>query len=240
MIIEYSIFIAVSFIAGIAATLAGFGSSTILIPVVTLFMDVKTAIFLVACFHLFNNLFKVRAFWGKIDFKLFLLFGLPSILLSFTGAMLFAGAPVGIIKKLLGGFLVVFAVYSFIKPEFKIKKSRLSAVIGGSLSGFLAGLIGLGGAIRSAFLIAFNLAKEIYIGTSAIIALVIDVTRVPTYIFTDVVRDKSTYILIPFLIISAYLGVRVGKQLLGKVNQDVFKKIVLAALFLAGIKILFF
>ena len=36
----------------------------------------------------------------------------------------------------------------------------------------LAGLIGLGGAIRSTFLVAFNLPKEVYIGTSALIAFV--------------------------------------------------------------------
>ena len=112
-------------------------------------------------------------------------------------------------------------------------------MLGGSFSGFLAGLIGLGGAIRSTFLIAFNLPKEIYVATSAMVAFVIDLTRIPTYLFTGVIQDKSYYILLPFMVLTAYLGVRIGKYLLGRINQAIFKKIVVIALFLVGISLFF-
>jgi uncharacterized membrane protein YfcA len=55
---------------------------------------------------------------------------------------------------------------------------------------------------------------------------------------TKVVQDTSFYILIPFLIVSAYFGVRTGKVLLTKINQDTFRRIVAVALLLVGIKIL--
>lgn len=76
--IENILFLIASFFAAIIATLAGFGSSTLLIPVAIMFMDAKTAVFIVACFHLFNNTFKIKAFWNKIDFKTFMLFGIPN------------------------------------------------------------------------------------------------------------------------------------------------------------------
>ena len=76
------------------------------------------------------------------------------------------------------------------------------------LSGFLAGLIGIGGAVRSMFLLAFNLPKEVYVATAALIAFVIDLTRIPTYLFTGAVENHSYYSLLPLLIIIAYLGVR--------------------------------
>ena len=174
-------FLIASYGAAVAATIAGFGSSTLLIPVAFLFMDIKTAVFVVAVFHLFNNVFKIRLFWKSIDFKIFLLFGIPSILMAFAGAMLISVIPLGVVKIVLGVFLIVYAIYSFIKPEFGLKKSKPTAVIGGTLSGFLAGLIGLGGAIRGAFLTAFNLPKEIYVATSAMIAVVIDTTRTVSY-----------------------------------------------------------
>jgi len=72
--IENVFFLSAAYIAAIIATVAGFGSSTVLIPVAMFYMDLKTAIFFVACFHLFSNLFKVRLFFTKIDFKLFLFF----------------------------------------------------------------------------------------------------------------------------------------------------------------------
>jgi len=54
--IEHGLFLLAAYVAAVIATVAGFGSSTILIPVAIFFMDLKTAVFLVACFHLFNNL----------------------------------------------------------------------------------------------------------------------------------------------------------------------------------------
>ena len=234
-----ALFLTASFFAAVAATLAGFGSSTLLIPVAVLFMDLKTAVFLVACFHLFNNTFKIRAFRDRIDLRIFLLFGIPSVFCAFLGAALISVIPATYIQKALAVFLIVFSGFSFIRPGLAVKKTTASAVAGGGLSGFLAGLIGLGGAIRSTFLIAFNLPKEIYVATSAMIAFVIDLTRIPTYIFTGVVRDNSYYVLLPFLLFTAYFGVKAGKALLGRISQEAFRKIVSAALFLVGIKLFF-
>jgi len=232
-------FLFFSYIAAIIATLAGFGSSTLLIPVAMMFIDAKTAIFLVACFHLFSNTFKIKAFWNKIDFKTFMLFGIPSIVFAFMGAMLISVIPVNTIKKTVAIFLIIFAIYSLLKPKFALKETRINAILGGSLSGLLAGLIGLGGAIRSTFLISFNLAKEVYVGTSAMIAFVIDLTRIPTYLFTNIVKDTSYYVFLPFMVLSAYLGVKTGKKLLGEINQQIFRKIVLVAILLVAIKLLF-
>ncbi len=236
--LEYGLFLLASYFAAVAATIAGFGSSALLIPVAFIFMDIKTAIFIVAVFHLFNNLFKIRLFWKQINFQIFVLFGIPSILLAFTGAVLISILPVDVISKILAAFLISYATYSFLRPKFSLKESKITAVLGGSFSGLLAGLIGLGGAVRGAFLMAFNLPKEIYVATSAMIATVIDLTRVPTYIVTKMAQDTSFYVLIPFLIISAYFGVRTGKILLTKIDQDSFRRVVAVALLLVGIKIL--
>ncbi len=233
------IFLAASFVAAAAATVAGFGSSTLLIPLALLFMDIKTAVFVVAVFHLFNNLFKVRLFRNRIGAKVFWLFGIPSILFAFAGAMLISLIQIEMIKTVLGVFLVAYAFYSFLEPRFDIKKTRANAAVGGSLSGFLAGLIGLGGAIRGAFLVAFDLPKEVYVATSAAIALVIDVTRIPTYVLTKTVQGSTSYILLSFLCVMAYLGTATGKRLLERIDQRTFRRAVSVALFAVGAKILF-
>jgi uncharacterized membrane protein YfcA len=237
---EYAIFLIASFLAAAGATLAGFGSSALLIPVAFSFFDLRTAIFLVACFHLFNNLFKIRLFWEKIDFRTFFYFGIPSICFAFGGAALIAILPIDVISKILAVFLIVYAVYSLFKPRLAFKKKQWTAILGGSLSGFFAGLIGLGGAIRSSFLVAFDFPKEVYVATSAMIAVVIDFTRIPTYIFTGSVQVRSELYLIPFLILSAYFGVSLGKTLLNRIDQQTFRRIVSVALLLVGLKLLFF
>lgn len=71
-----------------------------------------------------------------------------------------------------------------------------------------------------------------------LIAFVVDLIRIPTYLFTKVVHDPSYYILLPFLLFSAYLGVKTGRILLEKIKQELFEKIVLAALLLVGINLI--
>jgi len=236
--IDNGLFLFAAYVAAVFATVAGFGSSTVLIPVAMFFMDLKTAVFLVACFHLFNNLFKVRLFFTKIDFKLVALFGIPSIIFAYLGARCITILPVELLTRILAVFLILFSCFSFLKTNFNITRNMFNVFLGGSLSGFLAGLIGMGGAVRSMFLLSFNLPKETYIATAALIAFAIDLTRIPTYIFTGAVENHSYYSLLPLLVIIAYLGVRTGKGLLGKINQHHFRKIVIAALLLAGINML--
>jgi uncharacterized protein len=237
--IENGLFLLAAYAAAVVATVAGFGSSTLLIPVAVFFMDLKTAVFLVACFHLFNNLFKIRLFFTRIDFKLFRLFGIPSIIFAFLGARSIAVLPAELLTRVLAVFLILFSGISFLIPNIKIRQSLFNALFGGSLSGFLAGLIGMGGAIRSMFLLTFNLPKEVYVATAALIAFMIDLTRIPTYLWTGAARNHAYYSLLPLLIVIAYLGVKTGKGLLGKINQGVFRKIVFGALFLVGVRLLF-
>ena len=237
--IENGLFLFAAYLAAVLATIAGFGSSTLLIPVAVFFMDLKTAVFIVACFHLFNNIFKVRLFLTKIDFKLFRLFGIPSIVFAFIGARCITILPVELLTQILAVFLICFTGFSFFNPAVMIPKNTLSAIFGGSLSGFLAGLVGIGGAIRSVFLLSYHLPKEIYVATAALIAFVIDLTRIPTYLWTGAVQDPGYYSLLPPLIIIAYLGVWTGKRFLGVINQGAFRKIVLVVLFLVGLRLLF-
>jgi uncharacterized membrane protein YfcA len=86
---------------------------------------------------------------------------------------------------------------------------------------------------------AYNLPKEVYVASAAAIAVVIDATRIPTYIVTGTVLERTTLFFLGFLLISAYLGVRTGKALLNKIDQITFRRIVSIALLFAGIKILF-
>src|SRR3989338_3664126 len=168
--------------AEVIGTVVGFGSSTIFLPLALFFVDFKTALILVAFFHVFGNLGRITFFRQGLNKRLILIFGLPGVMLTILGALLVNYAPPELLKLLLGLFLLTFSIISLIKPRFKFKPSTRNAIIGGGLSGFLAGLIGTGGALRGAFLTAFNLKKKVYIATIAVIALTADITRIPIYL----------------------------------------------------------
>ncbi len=235
---EMIVFSVACFVAAGVATIAGFGASTVLVPVAAYFLNVKTAILFVAIFHLITNIFKLRLFFKAIDKKIFLYFGIPSIVFAFAGAQWANVLPPFLIKKILAVFLIVFAIVSFFKPNLTVKPNNANAILGGSLSGLFAGLIGLGGAMRGAFLVAFNLPKEVYIATSSVIAFLVDSTRIPVYFSAQPAARLNYALLLPAMIVVSYLGTTLGKKLLDKISQKTSRKVIVIFLFLIGMKLL--
>ncbi|QQG40591.1 MAG: sulfite exporter TauE/SafE family protein [Candidatus Levyibacteriota bacterium] len=227
-----------AFLAEVIGTIAGFGSSTIFLPLTLLFFDFRTALVLVAFFHIIGNIGRISFFRHGLDKSLIVEFGIPSVVLTLIGALLVSSIPQDVLKGILGIFLVSFAIYSLWKEDFVIPASTTNAVIGGGLSGFLAGLIGTGGALRGAFLTGFRLPKEKYIATAAAIALAVDITRIPVYLNQGFLSSKY-YWYLPVLFILAIAGSFTGRQIVKRFRYEVFRKIVLIAILLVGIKFIF-
>ncbi len=225
----------VAFVAEILGTIVGFGSSTIFMPLALYFLDFKTALVIVAFFHLFGNVGRVFWFWRNVDKNLLLYFGLPSIVFTVVAAFLVSLTDPAVLKFLLGLFLFVFSLGSLVMPQFRLKRTNINSLFGGVLSGFFAGIVGTGGALRATFFTAMNVKKNIYVATAAIIALLVDVSRVSVY-FAQGFLTQDYYSSIPVFLIVAVAGSYVGKRIVHKVPQTSFRKIVLIAILLIGVK----
>jgi uncharacterized protein len=222
-------------IAEIVGTMAGFGSSTIFLPFALLFVDFKTAIILVAIFHLFGNLGRITFFRQGFDKRIILQFGVPSVLLSLLGAFLIGVLPQPILKLILGVFLIVTSVSFLVKPGLKFPANTSTFIAGGSVTGFITALVGTGGALRATLLQGFNIEKVKYIATAATIALATDITRIPVYISQGFLAEQY-YLYLPVLFGIALAGSFVGRRIVKRINQELFRRMVLIAILLVSIK----
>jgi hypothetical protein len=227
-----------AFFAEVIGTMAGFGSSTVFLPIALFFLDFKTALTLVAIFHISGNIGRITFFRHGFNRRLLLIFGLPSVLLTLFGALLVTYVPSDILKFVLGVFLIVFSLASLSKPEISFSPSAKNSFVGGSLSGFFAGLIGTGGALRGAFLTSFNLEKSVYIATAAAISLAVDITRIPIY-FGSGFLEQQFYYYIPILFLLAISGSFTGKKIVNRVSQPTFRRFVLVAIILVSLKFVY-
>ena len=232
------LFFIAAFISILVGTVAGFGMSTILLPIAVIFMDFKTALVLVAITHLSGSLGAATFFRQGLDKRLILLFGVPSVILTVLGAYIVIYVPQNILTIILGIFLLLFSIYSLSHPDFKINAGKLNNIIGGSLSGFLQGFMGIGGPLRGYFLISCDLDKTTYIATLAIIAILIDITRIPIYLTTNLLGAQFYYLIPPLLLIGV-LGSYTGKKIVNQIPQSTFKKIVLVAIGLASLLLIY-
>ena len=111
----------------------------------------------------------------------------------------------------------------------KIQQTNFNLYTGGVISGFLAGLIGTGGAIRGITLAAFGLEKDVFIATSALIDLGVDSSRAVVYILQGYFLGEHL-ILIPFLVVIAVMGSYLGKRILAYIPEKYFHYVVLCVI----------
>src|SRR5215217_1547962 len=234
---ETILFFISALIAEIIGTMAGFGSSTIFLPLALVFVvDFKTAIILVAIFHLFGSLSRIIFFRQGFDKRIILQFGVPSIILSLVGALLIGVLPQSVLKLVLGIFLITTSASFLIKPGLKIPANTGTFIAGGSATGFITALVGTGGALRATLLQGFNIEKVKYIATAATIALATDATRIPVYISQGFLTQQQYFLYLPVLFGIALAGSFIGRKIVRKIDQEKFRKIVLVAIILVSIK----
>ncbi|HEX5904915.1 MAG TPA: sulfite exporter TauE/SafE family protein [Candidatus Nitrosocosmicus sp.] len=232
--LEDILFFVVAFISEVIGAIAGFGSSTIFLPLALFFVDFETALILVAISHIFGNLGRINFFRHGIDKKIIATFGIPSILFSLLGASIVGILSQDILKVILGAFLIIISALFLVKPSLKVPTNRNIVIAGGGISGLITGLVGTGGALRATFLTGFNLEKTKYIATAAVIALGTDATRIPLYLSQGFLLQHYYYY-IPILAATAIGGSYIGKKIVGKIDQNIFRKIVLIAIILVSI-----
>lgn len=225
------------FASGIG-TATGFGTSTIMMPVLALFVPAPTALLFVGSIHLCGDIWKIILFRTGFDWKIILGFGLSGIIASFLGASLslhVSGLP---FKRLLGVFLILYVIFLFARREWALPKAHGTALCGGLLSGLFAGFFGVGGAVRGAFLAAFNLPKEIYIFTSGLIAFFIDVTRISRYVWGGTIIENDLLYTLAACIPLSFAGSYWAKKVLARIPQKSFRLFVGIFLGLAGLTLL--
>ena len=223
---QYYLFFVLALLAEIVGTVSGFGSSILFVPIASLFFDFKLVLGITAVFHVFSNLSKILLFRQGIDKRIALRLGIPAVVFVIIGALLTAYIPQEGIKLGMSLILVILAIYLLKNQDRKLESSNRNLYIGGTLSGFLAGLIGTGGAIRGLTLAAFNLEKQIFVATSALIDLGVDSSRAWVYISQGYFKAEHWW-MIPFLIGVSLLGSALGKWVLNHTSQQAFRYLVL-------------
>lgn len=175
-----------------------------------------------------------------VDKKILLYFGIPGIIAALFGGLIVVNIPSNVSSIIVGIILISYVLYLLIKPDFKIRPSPLAAISGGAASGFLGGVTGVGGgALRSIFLIAFNIDKSIYIFTSGVLGALIDASRISAYIIGGIRIENSLLLGFLLFIPASFIGAEIAKKLVDKISQKKFRTIIAVFLLLLGLKLTF-
>ena len=232
---EYFILCGAAFLVSGLTLFSGFGLSTLLLPLFVLFFPLPLSIALTATVHFLNNLFKL-VLWGRSADRLVVVkFGIPALVSAFVGAGMllwlahlkplfsyhFFSRQISVTSvKFIVALLMIFFAWMDLVPSLgHISFDKKYAPWGGFLSGFFGGLSGNQGALRSAFLIRFDLSKEVFVGTGVAIACLVDFSRLIVYGLSFAAEGvRQNGVLVMCATLSAFLGAWIGTALVKKVT----------------------
>ncbi len=248
---EYLLPCLTAFGASLLTLFSGFGLGTLLMPAFALFFPVSMAVALTAVVHFLNNLFKLLLLGRKADRSVALGFGLAAVPAALLGAWVLtrlSGAAPWFQYELAGRSFQVTpekAVIAFLIAAFVVLEegplaraafSRRFLPLGGFLSGFMGGLSGNQGALRSAFLIKCGLSPEAFVATGVVLACLVDVPRLLVYArhFSMAGLGQNSGLLLAATA-SAFAGAFLGRRLLPKMTLRALKVLVSGMLLLAAV-----
>lgn len=176
----YITLIIVGLIAGTLSGSVGFGGGMILLPVITYFYGVEVAVPVSTIAQLMSNLSRALMGWRQIEWcqvAWFLVLALPFTAL---GAFGFAVVDKVVMTRLLCVFLIVFSIMK-LQGKMHLPKSRATMLVGGGLTGFINGMLGISGPLSSAVFLSLELQPVSYIVSEATAAAAMHVVKAVTY-----------------------------------------------------------
>lgn len=224
-----------AFLAAALTVPAGFGLSTMLTPVVLLLMGPHEAIATVAIVHGAHNAAKYFSLKEHVDFSAIKRYGIWLVLGAIIGALLQNMVPQNPLLLVIGCFLIILPILTISEGWTGYKIPESNDRIGGFGSGFMGGLSGHQGALRAMFLSRRLTDKMTFAATASILALCVDLTRIPIYLIfrPEEITDQLNLILV--LVLAALIGVQVGKRWLKKWKSQTIHNGIMIGIIASGI-----
>ena len=222
------------FIAGAVQGSANFGFVLIALPLLGLFMPLKTAVPLLTLVGLFLGTAQLSQIRKKPDVKMVATLLASSMVGVPLGTWILVVADDSLLKGIVGTILVVAAVLLAKGYRVRWGGKTLHTVVGGFLSGLLKGAAAIGGPPIVILLSNYDLDKQTYRANILTYFFLIGVFAIPTYL-------KAGLFTYDMLIQSiwgfgaAALGLVAGNLIFKRIDERKFKRLTYGIVMVSGV-----
>ena len=221
--------------AGAVAAVAGFGIGSILTPLLALQLGTKIAVAVIAIPHFVATVIRFWIIRAQVNKKVLLGFGTASAAGGVIGAVLHSTLQSTALTVVFGALLVFAGFMGMTGLAQRMHFRGIFAWGAGALSGGFGGLVGNQGGIRSAALMTFNLPKESLVATTTAIGVVVDLARLPVYLYSEHRQVIAAWPQILIGTLGTVLGTWFGIKFLRKISESIFRKLLGLLIFLLGV-----
>src|SRR5438552_2395215 len=213
-------------VAGAIASVAGFGVGSVLTPLLGSALGLKLAVAAASIPHVVGTALRLWIVRADLDRRVLVSLGLTSAVGGLGGAALqsVAGSPA--LAVVFAALLLFAGIGGITGYSERIRFGRRGAWVGGALSGFLGGLVGNQGGIRSAAMLGFDVPRQAFVATATAVALCVDGARLPVYLATQGREIAAIWPLLAAATAGVVLGTLAGTRVLGRIPDRAFRRIV--------------
>lgn len=229
---------AVGALAGAIASVSGFGIGSLLTPVLAWQVGTKLAVAAVSVPHVIATALRFWLLRGHVDRRLLLSFGLMSATGGITGALLqsFANSPA--LTLVFGCLLVFTGLMGLTGINERLRFQGWVASAAGAVSGFLGGLVGNQGGIRSAALLGFDVQRQAFVATATAVGLIVDGARLPIYLATQGSAMAELWPEMTAATLGAAMGTVAGARVLRMIPEPIYRRLIAGLVLCLGIYML--
>ena len=230
----------------IGITKAGFGGGTGLLITPLLAMlatDVKTeALGLMLPLLSATDIFSLFYYWRRWDTKNVVRLVPGAFVGIFVGGFVLHSLDAFYLKKLIGVIALGFAVLTItrdyiLKSESAYRPKWWHGIGAGFGIGLTSTLAHIGGPITLMFLLPQKLPNRTFVGTTTALFFCVNLAKYPAYITQDMfTRTTLTQdaMLIPMILVGVLIGIFLNRR----VSSKWFTRIILALVFITGLRLL--
>jgi hypothetical protein len=227
------------FVGGIFSTISGGGLGIIIVVFNSFFLDdIRTNIAFASLFTITTQLAKIYHFHSYIQWKTVGWYVATGVPMSFVGGLLLFLVPERLPEICIGLACLGFVIMKGFKITPHMEGTRRNLLVSGFVNGFIGGLIGNAALVRNPALLSLGLRKEVFVGTSAATAFLMNIGKVSAYVPNTEWTNDAFLVLVlsvPVLLVS----VSIGKRLLRYVSEELFEKLLLVIITIGALRLLF-
>jgi len=220
----------VAVLAGVTASLVGFGIGSLLTPLLAVSLGTPAAVAAVSIPHAIATALRCWRLRASIDRPVLTRFGILSAAGGLLGALVYTRLDVHALTPILGALLVITALAHLggLVRRWHPRGPMVSLL--GLGSGFFGGVVGNQGGLRAAALTSFALTPAAFVATSTATGLMVDAARMPVYVWATGARLLPLWPAIGAATVGVVIGTVAGERVLLGLSPQRFGVVVALAI----------